>query len=138
MIENCLFQILSSSEDGRGILLLVICLIGMGVFIALALFLFLSTRNIINDDMEEMIEKDESSENEISDTLDIDREKTVFLIEVVNNPVITRREIIECEHSFGEMNLNLDKNSPSPKSQIVQIMLRIKKLWESQCIGNSS
>ena len=126
-----MFQILSSSEDGRGILFLVVFLIGMGVFLAIALFSFLSTRNVINEDMEEMIGQDESSENETSDTLDVHREKTVFLIEDVNSPVITRRENIESEHSCDEMNMNFDKKKPASKSQIVQIMFRIKKLWRS-------
>ena len=66
----------------------------MGVFLAIVLFSYLSTRNVFDEDREEMIVQDESSENETSDILDINREKTVFLIEDVNNPATTRRENI--------------------------------------------
>ena len=127
------FQIFLPSEDGGSALILVV-LTGIGVFLVVALFSFLATRNVIREDMEEIIVQGDISENETSDAFDADREKSVFLIEDVNDPVFTRGESIESSDSSDDMNVTFNEKTPRMKSQIVTMMLRMKKLWRFKFI----
>ena len=127
------FQIFLPSEDGGSVLILV-ALTGTGVFLVVALFSFLATRNVIREDMEEIIAHGEGCEIETSDAFGTDREKTVFLIEDVNDPVFTRRETIESLDSSDDINVTFSEKTPRMKSQIVTMMLRMKKLWRFKFI----